>query len=378
MKKNFFLFAFLFITLTSNAQLTSETIDVAGVQRSFYQYLPTGFNSSEVLPVVVVLHGIGDNAQNMSGVGFNQIADTARFIPVYLQGEQNGFSQNSWNNGTWLGSSANDILFISSVIDRLEDSIDVDLSRVYITGFSMGGIMSYTACSQLSDRIAAMASFSGTMSQQEISASGQSFPVPTMHVHGTADTQVPYDGNPLPSLSLVNETMDKNKSLNNWGGDSTIYLLPDNVADGITFEKIVYNTTTELELWKMIDADHIWPYQPANDTSAIYAAWYFFRDKVHPNPSTSSLNEEFKTFDLQIYPNPVEDQLHLKFGMQSAAHVMIDVINLLGEREMLLFEGELAEGIQMLTFSTDELASGMYLIRFEMNQSYQTIRFVKE
>ena len=94
-------------------QFTNKTMDVNGEIRSYRQYLPTGFNASTEpnLPLIIAMHGIGDNMTNFSNVGFDNIADTARFIVVYPQGMPNILSQNSWNNGTLLASGANDIGF---------------------------------------------------------------------------------------------------------------------------------------------------------------------------------------------------------------------------------------------------------------------------
>lgn len=66
---------------------------VGGTSRTYNRYLPTGLTPSEEVDLIIVLHGIGDNANNMSNVGFNLIADTARFIAVYPQGVNNGFGQ---------------------------------------------------------------------------------------------------------------------------------------------------------------------------------------------------------------------------------------------------------------------------------------------
>lgn len=367
-----------FFAFISNAQLTAETIDINGNSRSYYRYLPTGYTSAEVLPVVVVLHGIGDVASNMANVGFNQLADTERFIPVYLQGLMNVYSQTSWNNGTLLGSSGEDVLFISEVIDELEDSLDVDLSKVYVTGFSMGSIMTYTVASVLSDRIAAIACFSGTMSDQQIAASGQLFPVPTLHTHGTADATIPYAGTALPGLSLVEGTMDKNKALNTWAGDSTIYNLSDNASDGITIEKIVYNCGTPLELWKMTGADHIWPYQPVNDTSAILVAWNWFAQHTHPNPSTAEIANPSNDISLSAYPNPVREQLTIKIDLEIAAYTSIQLLDVLGNEVSSIYQGELNADLQLINYSTAELPQGIYFLQVSTNDATRTLKVLKQ
>jgi polyhydroxybutyrate depolymerase len=366
------------ISVLSNAQLTQESIEIEGLTRTYYRYLPTGYTSSENLPVVVVLHGLGDVASNMANAGFNTIADTARFIPVYLQGEPNSFSQNSWNNGTLLASTTNDVLFISEVIDKLEDSLDVDLSRVYCTGFSMGSIMSYKVASELSDRIAAIACFAGTMSDEEISAATPVHAVPRLHVHGTADATVPYDGSPLPSLSLVDATMTKNKALNGWAGDSTIYNLTDNVSDGITIEKIVYNCTTPLEHWKMTGADHIWPYQPANDTSAIFIAWYWFSQHQHANPSTADIATEISPAKIQVSPNPIQDQMIISLGISQSGYAQVDILDMLGRQIDNVVSGPLGEGNYQFKYNSAKLPKGVYFIKVSQGDAVKTQKLLKQ
>ena len=81
--------------------------------------------------------------------------------------------------------------FIARVLDDLESVVHVDKKRVYATGISNGGMMCYRLAAELSDRIAAIAPVSGTLS---IDVAKLKRPVPVIHFHGTADTFVPYNG----------------------------------------------------------------------------------------------------------------------------------------------------------------------------------------
>ena len=126
-----------------SAQQTNQTIQIASANRSFIQYLPSGFDpGTESLPLVFCLHGLGDNAQNMSGIGLNSMADTARFIVIYPQGMTNFLSQTSWNNGTALSSTANDVDFFDAMMNHMINTYNVNPARIYVSGFSMGAIMS--------------------------------------------------------------------------------------------------------------------------------------------------------------------------------------------------------------------------------------------
>ena len=345
----------LFVSINNFAQQTFETIEIEGNTRQYYKYLPTNFDSNtESVPLVIVLHGLGGTALQMTSIGFNQIGDTARFIPVYLQGVLNSQNQTAWNNGTLLSSTVNDVLFISKVIDEIKTLHNIDLTRVYITGISMGAIMTYKAIRHLDDRIAAVSCHIGTMSTQEITGYNPNNPIPVQHVHGTADGTVPYDGTALTSLSLVPETIDKLKQVNGWNGDSTITNIPDTKADGITIEKIEYNCTTPLELWKMNGADHIYLIPSINDTSAAFITWYWFNQFSHPNPVTANINGVDLDSKIRFYPNPAQNKLFIKnyYNLNS-----ISLFNMNGQK---VFENQITDELMDIS----SVPNGIYVIQF--------------
>ena len=103
------LLLFVFTAISSSFafnQQTSATIDVGGEIRDYIYYQPGIYDGSTPVPVLFVFHGIGDQASNMAQAGFNQMSDTANFIPVYMQGTLNILSQTAWNNGTALASTS--------------------------------------------------------------------------------------------------------------------------------------------------------------------------------------------------------------------------------------------------------------------------------
>lgn len=307
MKKSI-LTLFLFFALAANAQLSTETMTVGATARTYNRYLPTGITPSEEVDVVLVLHGIGDNANNMSNVGFNLIADTARLIAIYPQGVNNAFGQSSWNNGTLLGSTVDDIAFFKQILDSLIANYNVNTSRVYCTGFSMGGIMTNRVSCEMNGRIAAVASVAGPFSDSDTTSCDQTYKTPVMYWHGTADSQVPYSGTPLPSLTLGEATVDYLRRRQGCDLTETIETQPDLASDGVTIDKITYGScTTDFEFWRMNNADHIWPYRPAHDLNAVIEIWHFFNRYTHTGVTNGILdqskNEEIK----HLYPNPTKD-----------------------------------------------------------------------
>jgi polyhydroxybutyrate depolymerase len=100
----------------------------------------------------------------------------------------------TWNTGTCCGyaqrSHVDDVAFIRALLDSLERTYRIDRRRVYATGLSNGGMMSYLVACALSDRFAAVAPVSGELSMD----CAPTIPVSVLIIHGTADENLPYNG----------------------------------------------------------------------------------------------------------------------------------------------------------------------------------------
>jgi len=81
---------------------------------------------------------------------------------VYPNGTKDGSNQPFWNAGISSGL-VNDIAFLSALIDSLDLTYNINLNRVYSTGMSNGGFMSHTLACELSNRITAIASVTGSV-----------------------------------------------------------------------------------------------------------------------------------------------------------------------------------------------------------------------
>jgi len=168
----------LVLTTLSYAQ---ENIVVNGKTRNMIVYAPSGIAKDR--PLVISLHGMNqDAAYQKSTTKWELVADTAQFVVVYPNGL----------NKSWDISGSTDLNFISAIIDEMYNRYSIDKKRVYLTGFSMGGMMTYHAANNIADKIAAFGPVSGYMS----TVFKSSRPIPLIHTHGTSDNVVPYaDGN---------------------------------------------------------------------------------------------------------------------------------------------------------------------------------------
>ena len=84
-----------------------------------------------------------------------------------------------------------DLGFTAALIDSLSAEYSINQDRIYSTGMSNGGFMSYHLACELSERIAAIASVTGTMNVNQPATCSPGHPMPVMEIHGTADATVP-------------------------------------------------------------------------------------------------------------------------------------------------------------------------------------------
>lgn len=307
------------------AQLTSESMMVGSATRTFKQYLPVGFDpQNEQVSLLIILHGLGGTNSDMVSAGFDDIADTARVIAIYPQGLTNGYGQTSWNNGTLLASSANDLGFMNAIMDSMILNYNVDPAHVYVTGFSMGSIMSYHVACALNSRVAAIGCMSGTMSTSDIQSCVPAYATPVIHFHGTADGTVPYNSGALPSLSLVPQTISFWQNVHSCDATADSLRLPDTAADNITIDRFRYdncNPVASLELWRMNGADHQYVYEPLNDVTEMIQVWLFLRRWTHTSPAAAGLADQEAGL-LSVAPNPSANGMYTVKSEQALTYTI--------------------------------------------------------
>ncbi|HTX93365.1 MAG TPA: PHB depolymerase family esterase [Mycobacterium sp.] len=166
-----------------------HTIHVRGQSRSYRLYRPAGLPAKASL--VVMLHGgFGTAEQAERAYGWDQLADGAKFIVAYPDGLHRAWNT---NGGGCCGRPAregvDDVGFITAAVADIAKNVGIDSSKVYATGISNGGIMSYTlACN--TGVFAAI----GPDSATQLDPCPSPHPTSVIHIHGTADRLIPYDG----------------------------------------------------------------------------------------------------------------------------------------------------------------------------------------
>jgi poly(3-hydroxybutyrate) depolymerase len=258
---------------------TTETLKTGGADRTYVKYVPQSLGAKR--PLLIACHGMNQNTDWMKGyMDLQPIADTAKFVAVFPQGVDNG----------WDISGKRDINFVLAIIDKMVEQHDVDPERVYLTGFSMGGMFTYHAMNQIPDRIAAFAPISGyTMGGVTANANVRALPI--IHTHGTSDNVVAFSNvqnglNVWINHNHCNPTAEVTKNYRGtphitrhvWsGGDNDTKVVLMEMADKGHWVANDYNVWTADEIWKFCK------------NYSIHVEWPIHKDQWTPDQQLTTL-----------------------------------------------------------------------------------------
>jgi polyhydroxybutyrate depolymerase len=177
---------------------STQTIDVSGVERSFILHVPPSYDGGTRVPLVFDFHGLGGNANNqLNRTGWDDVADEEGFIAVYPQGLPRAQDGNpAWNGGGCCTNGVgDDVGFVRAMISRLQTEACIDARRVFASGCSNGGAMSYRLACEAADVIAAVAPVDfDCVVGGGCGNCSPSRPITEVQFRGTNDTAVPYGG----------------------------------------------------------------------------------------------------------------------------------------------------------------------------------------
>jgi len=248
------------------------TLDVDQRERESWVYVPELQDEPDWgWPLVLAFHGGLSNAPTM--VRFcelNELGNREGFVTVFPNGTGRMPTMKTWNAGTCCGyaqrENVDDVNFVRELLEDLKQRLLIDQRRVYATGMSNGAMMAYLLADQMSETFAAVAPVGGTMANDSCQPS---LPVPLLHIHGTDDQFVRFEGGvgsrsqSKLNFNSVDQTMANWIAANGARNTPTHVSDPPVVDDGTWIERFLYEPTdatgAEVNLIKVHGGGHTWP-----------------------------------------------------------------------------------------------------------------------
>lgn len=269
-------------------------VEINDHTRTFVVHLPQGYDSQQHYPVVILLHGLDQDAAEMARLThFNDFADRDSIIAVYpnsLRGRWNlgGGEPRANRGGPYRrpgiygqgypppgprpepgerregAPRTPDIQFLNRMLDKITTRYSVDTRRIYATGLGEGGFMALRMGCSMADRVAAIAPVAAAMPRMLNCVPSR--PVPTLLMNGTDDPIVPYDGgrykDGMLHLLSAEDSAKEWARLNRCSEKPSESKLPSTKEGGKDTKVYIFDNCPEnaqVALYSIKGGGHTWP-----------------------------------------------------------------------------------------------------------------------
>ncbi|HVV87777.1 MAG TPA: PHB depolymerase family esterase [Kofleriaceae bacterium] len=169
---------------------------VFGGDRPTTLQVPVTFDASKKYPLLLILHGYGVNGYiQQLYFGLSDVADTGDMLVLAPDGTKDTQGSQFWNADPaccdFGHTGVDDVGYLGKLIDDVSAAWPVDPARIMVVGHSNGAFMAYRMACDRADVIGAIAGLAGHAASAGV-ACAPARPVSVLHLHGTADEEVPY------------------------------------------------------------------------------------------------------------------------------------------------------------------------------------------
>ena len=383
MKKSLLTLALILSVIGLNAQQT-KTLNWGGVDRQYLEYVPESYTGETPAPVLVFLHGLGDEMLNcFNGTNFKQIADEKGWILVYPQALDYTltlpYNIGSYDFGyAWaagvtmavtftvygmpltfnitLNDGVDDSGFLNATLDAVSQEYQVDADSVFFAGFSLGGFMSHRMAIEHGERINGIAAVSGLVGT-DMETLTPTDNVNVLLAYGTNDQMISYETGEITysgygpyNVGLPAEsTVEWWREFNNCHSEVIFEQYPDTQNDGLTFEMYSYldgDNDSRVSFIKVNGGTHAWYTDGNNDIDYETEIYRFFTNTL----DVTNVGEQALE-SVAVYPNPANDLIQL--NLTEPTEVVI--YNVMGAKVMqCVSEGQI---------NVAQLTNGVYFIQ---------------
>jgi len=257
----------------TNAFTSHNILNHDGYKREYISYIPTNIDKNKKVPLLLVLHGGGGTNEQIlehTKSRFNALADRDKFYVAYPQGLEKGW--NDGRNDLKQFSSKNnidDVGFIQVLIRKFKNDYNIDENKIFVTGISNGGFMSFRLGCELGNEIKAIAPITATIAEDALKFCRGKSDVSLVLFNGTDDRLVPYNGGNVKVLGQKRGKITSTQyTIKHWLKMLSCRRLPnkqelpDIKNDGTTVTKFEYQqckSNGTVTLFRINGGGHTWP-----------------------------------------------------------------------------------------------------------------------
>jgi len=283
-----FLFSIVSCENKNVSRIIRDKIEIDGKQREYILYLPKDLPDNS--PLVFVIHGFTDNAENMmKTTGFNALAEQNKFAVCYPQGLTDNDGRTFWEVGYKFTQSVhvNDVKFLVELTADLQQKYELNKEKTFATGMSNGAEMCIMLACKAPEVFRAVAPVCGTIMKTVYDESQNSKPIPVFMINSTADKITWWDGDMLnnqgygaylSTLETLNFFVTKNKctqsktdTLPNVNTQDSSFVISEKHKNGVNGNEVWF--------YKVVNGGHDWPGWSGNmDINASREVWNFFKN----------------------------------------------------------------------------------------------------
>ena len=250
-----------------------RTLKVDEKERQFLLHVPRNYKKTvkkQPAPLVIMLHGRTSNGAMAASryYGWKELSEKEGFVAVFPTALG---SPTSWE-GAWRGKETNDSIFLSDMIDLMLEELKIDENRVFMTGHSSGGFMSFSFAASNADKVAAIAPVAGLVMDK----SKPALPVSLISFHGMADSIVPY-GKSRWGMPTAMESAELFAKHNDCKAAERVELNKGKVHLDTWVKG---KKETEVHFYSIEGGNHGWPQGGSKSVAATKLIWEFF--EAHP------------------------------------------------------------------------------------------------
>ncbi len=232
--------------------------------------VPPSYDPATPVPLVVLLHGYTSSGlETETYFQLTPVSDQLGFLYVYPDGTTDVLGNRFWNATDaccdFFFSGVDDSGYLRALIDEISAQLNVDPARIFVTGHSNGGFMSYRMACDHAEILNAVVSLAGATFDDPADCAPQDT-VRVLQIHGTADATILYDGGATPGGPYPGAVATTEQ----WAVYNGCSLVPDTSLPDIDLEGAIAGDETTVaryadgcqpggsaELWTMNGGGHV-------------------------------------------------------------------------------------------------------------------------